>query len=355
MDAPPTNLIRPDLAAIPAYAAGRTVPGSLKLASNEIPLPPPRQVLEAIAEAAANGNRYPDPGVTKLTQRLAERHNVTPDRVAVGCGSVLLCQQLTQIVCGSPQDEVVYAWRSFEAYPIVVRVSNARPVPIPLTAGYEHDLDAMAAAITPNTRMIFLCSPNNPTGTAIRRAELVEFLDRVSPEILVVLDEAYREFVTDPDVPDGLSLLAGRPNLVVLRTFSKAYRLAGLRVGYAIGDPEVILALRKVYPAFSVNSLAQAAATAALDCEAELLASCAEVAGERARVREELIALGLPVAETHANFVWLPLGERTTAFAEHCEAEKVIVRPFAGDGVRVTVSTPEENTTFLTAAAKFAG
>jgi histidinol-phosphate aminotransferase len=354
MDAPPTNLIRPDLAAIPAYAAGRTVPGSLKLASNEIPLPPPRQVLDAIAEAAANGNRYPDPGVTKLTQRLAERHSVTPDRVAVGCGSVLLCQQLTQIVCGSPDDEVIYAWRSFEAYPIVVRVSNARPVPVPLNASHEHDLDAMAAAITPRTRLIFLCTPNNPTGTAIRRAELVAFLDRVPSDVLVVLDEAYHEFVTDPDVPDGLTLLPNRPNLVVMRTFSKAYRLAGLRVGYALGEPDVITALRKVYPAFSVNTLAQAAALAALDCEAELLASCADVAAERVRVRDELIALGFEVTETHANFVWLPLGERTIEFAEHCEAEKVIVRPFAGDGVRVTVSTSDENTVFLTAAAKFA-
>jgi len=345
--------IRADLDAIPAYAAGRTVPGSLKLASNEIPLPPPPAVLAAIAEAAANGNRYPDPGVTRLTARLAERHGLATDRIAVGCGSVLLCQQLVQIVCDSPDDEVIYAWRSFEAYPIVVRISNARNVPVPLDSEYRHDLKAMAAAITPRTRMVFLCSPNNPTGTALRREELCAFLAEVPKDVLVVLDEAYREFVTDPDVPDGLTLLEGRPNLVVLRTFSKAYRLAGLRVGYAVGDPAVIGALRKVYPAFSVSSLAQAAALASLDCVPELLATCAEVAEERVRVRAELTELGFTVAETQANFVWLPLGDRAIEFAEHCEREKVILRPFAGDGVRVTVAGTDENDAFLAAARKF--
>jgi histidinol-phosphate aminotransferase len=346
--------IRADLAAIPAYAAGRTVPGSLKLASNEVALPPPPAVLAAIADAAARGNRYPDPAVTGLTGKLAERHGVTPDRVAVGCGSVLLCQQLVQVVCGDPSDEVVYAWRSFEAYPIVVRVSNARTVPVPLDAEHRHDLKAMAAAVTPRTRLIFVCSPNNPTGTACRRDELATFLAEVPSHVLVVLDEAYREFVTDAEVPDGLTLLDEHPNVVVLRTFSKAYRLAGLRVGYAVGAPPVIEALRKVYPAFSVNTLAQAAASAALDCAPELLATCREVTQERERVRDELLEMGFRVPPSQANFVWLPLGEHTGEFAAHCEREKVIVRPFAGDGVRVTVAGADENGVFLTAARKFA-
>jgi histidinol-phosphate aminotransferase len=349
------SLIRADLAAIPAYAAGRTVPGSLKLSSNEIPLPPPPAVLAAIAEAAANGNRYPDPAVTGLTRKLAERHGVSADRVAVGCGSVLLCQQLVQITCGDPGDEVVYGWRSFETYPIVVRVSNARPVPVPLDAEYRHDLKAMASAITSRTRLVFVCSPNNPTSTASRRDELRAFLAEVPPSVLVVLDEAYREFVTDGDVPDGLSLLDEHPNVVVLRTFSKAYRLAGLRVGYAVGAPTVIEALRKVYPAFSVSSVAQAAASAALDCATELLASCEEVTKERERVRSELLGLGFPVPPSQANFVWLPLGAQAAEFAAHCEREKVIVRPFAGDGVRVTVAGAEENDVFLAAARKFSG
>jgi histidinol-phosphate aminotransferase len=346
-------MIRADLDAIPAYAAGRTVPGSLKLASNEISLPPPPAVLAAIAEAAAAGNRYPDPAATALTAKLAARHGVSPDQVEVGCGSVLLCQQLVQIVCAVPTDEVAFAWRSFESYPIVTRVSNARPVPVALNAEYRHDLKAMAAAITPNTRMIFLCSPNNPTSTALRRAELTAFLAEVPPNVLVALDEAYFEFVTDPDVPDGATLLADWPNLVVLRTFSKAYRLAGLRVGYAVGQPPVIAALRKVHPAFSASSIAQAAASAALDCAPELLASCAAVAAERARVRDALLAAGFTVPPSHANFVWLPLGADAGAFAEHCERNRVIVRPFAGDGVRVTIAGEDENTQFLTAATAF--
>jgi histidinol-phosphate aminotransferase len=351
-----TARIRPDLDAIPDYKAGRTVPGSLKLASNEVALPPPAAVLSAISEAARAANRYPDPGVSALTAKIAARHGVDPDRVAVGCGSVLLCQQLVQIVCGGdPADEVIYAWRSFEAYPIVVRISGARPVPVPLDGQHRHDLKAMAAAVTPNTRLVFVCTPNNPSSTACTRAELAEFLDAVPDDVLVVLDEAYREFVTDPDCPDGLELLAGRPNVVVLRTFSKAYRLAGMRVGYAVGDPSVIRALRKVYPAFSVSVPAQAAASAALDCLDELLGSCAEISEERERVRGELLAAGFDVPPSQANFVWLPLGERATAFAEHCERERIIVRPFAGDGVRVTVAGADENNAFLEAARSFRG
>ena len=349
-----STLIRTDLDAIPAYAAGRTVAGSLKLASNEISLPPPPAVLAAITEAAATGNRYPDPAVTGLTARLAQRHAVSSDRITVGCGSVLLCQQLVQITCDDPGDEVISAWRAFESYPIVTRVSNARVVQVPLDAEYRHDLDAMAAAITPRTRLVFLCSPNNPTGTALRRDELCAFLDRVPANVLVALDEAYLEFVTDPDVPDGLSLLEGRPNLVSLRTFSKVYRLAGLRIGYAIGEAAVIEALRKVYPIFSVSSIAQAAASAALDCLPELLATCTDITKERDRVRAALTELGFVCPPSEANFLWLPFGDRATEFAEHCEQEKIIVRPFAREGVRVTIAGTEENDIFLAAARKFA-
>ncbi|WP_028924391.1 histidinol-phosphate transaminase [Pseudonocardia acaciae] len=347
--------IRADLDALPAYIPGRTIPGAIKLASNEVALPPPRPVLDAIAEAAAAGNRYPDMAVTSLTARLAERHGVSADQVATGCGSVSLCQQLVQITCGSPDDEVLMAWRSFEAYPIVTRVGNARPVQVPLDAAFRHDPAAMAAAITPNTRLVFVCNPNNPTGTVLRRDELLAFLDEVPAHVVVALDEAYREFVTDPEVPDGLTLLADRPNLVVLRTFSKAYRLAGLRVGYAVASPTLVAALRRVAPAFGVNSLAQAAACAALDCLPELLDSCSAVVAERARVRAELVAAGYQVPETEANFVWLPLRERAAEFAAHCEQQKVIVRPFAGDGVRVTVADAGENDAFLAAARSFPG
>ena len=254
--------------------------------------PPPPRVLAAIAEAAAASNRYPDLSVNGLTVRLADEFGIDPARIAVGCGSVSLCQQLVAITCREPDDEVVYAWRSFESYPIVTQIQGATKRTVPLDAQFRHDLDAMAAAVTPRTRLVFVCTPNNPTGTAVRRDEFERFLAAVGPDVLVALDEAYREFVTDPDAVDGATLLDAHPNLVVLRTFSKAYRLAGLRVGYSLGTPEVAQALRKVGSPFAVSSVAQAAAIAALDCRAELLAACAEVEGERERVRAALLHAG---------------------------------------------------------------
>jgi len=345
--------IRPDLASLPAYVPGRTIPGAIKLASNEVALPPPPSVLAAIAEAAAEGNRYPDLAVTGLTARLADARGVAVARIAVGCGSVSLCQQLVNITCRTSSDEVVYAWRSFEAYPIVIQVAAATARPVPLDASFRHDVDALAAAVTPATRLVMVCSPNNPTGTAVRRDEMERLLAAVGPDVLVALDEAYREYVTDPDVVDGLDLIDAHPNLVVLRTFSKAYRLAALRVGYAIAAPEVAAALRKVCSPFSVSSVAQAGAIAALDAQDELLASCADVVTERVRVRDALLAAGFTVPASQANFVWLALGQLTAEFAAHCLDHKVVVRPFHPDGVRVTISTPEENDVLLDAARAF--
>lgn len=347
--------IRPDLDTLPAYVPGRAIPGAIKLASNEVALPPLPSVLAAIADAAAAGNRYPDLAVTGLTARLAQARKVAPERIAVGCGSVSLCQQLVNITCREPADEVVYAWRSFEAYPIVTQIAAATAVTVPLDADFRHDLDAMTAAVTPNTRLVFVCSPNNPTGTVVHRAELVRLLDAVGPGVLVALDEAYHEYVRDPDAVDGLDLIDTYPNLVVLRTFSKAYRLAGLRVGYAIGTPEVATALRKVCAPFSVSTVAQAGAIAALDAEEELLRSCADVVRERVRVRDGLLAAGFTVPPTESNFVWVSLGERTAAFAAHCLEHKVIVRPFHPGGCRVTVAVPEQNDALLAAASTFSG
>jgi histidinol-phosphate aminotransferase len=346
-------LIRPDLETLPAYVPGKTIPGAIKLASNEVPLPPTPPVLAAIAEAATAGNRYPDLAVTSLTARLAETLKVAPERIAVGCGSVSLCQQLVQDTCLEPTDEVVFAWRSFEAYPIVTQVGGATIRTVPLDAEFRHDVDAMAAAVGPKTRLVFVCSPNNPTGTTVTRAEMARLLEAVGPGVLVALDEAYHEFVTDPDTVDGMDLVDAHPNLVVLRTFSKAYRLAGLRVGYAVGSAEVATALRKVSSPFSVNSVAQAAAIAALDDADALLAGCAIAIDERVRVRDALLAAGYTVPPTQSNFVWLALGAQTLPFAAHCLEHKVVVRPFAPDGVRVTVSTPDENDAFLAAARSF--
>ncbi|WP_447005141.1 histidinol-phosphate transaminase [Saccharothrix isguenensis] len=350
---------RADLVALPAYVPGRTIPGAIKLASNEVSAGPLPSVVRAIADAATAVNRYPDTAATELVARLGDKLGVPVGQLAVGCGSVTLCQQLIQATC-TGEDEVLFAWRSFEAYPIVTAVVGARQTRVPLTGGHEHDLDAMAAAITPRTRLVFVCNPNNPTGTALRAAEIERFIERVPSDVLVVLDEAYKEFVDDPGVPDGVELAkaqwaAGRDNVAVLRTFSKAYGLAGLRVGYAVASPAVAETLRKVYVPFSVNALAQVAALASLDAEDELMARCRAIVAERTRVRDALLAAGFEVPESQANFVWLPLGERTAAFNEHCLAHKVVVRAFVGDGTRVTIGEPEENDAFLAAATSFTG
>jgi histidinol-phosphate aminotransferase len=347
--------LRPVLSSLPAYVPGRTVPGAIKLASNETPHPPLPAVLARIADAAATANRYPDSNSSALTVALAERYGVGTERVAVGCGSVSLCTQLVQAVADA-DEEVVYAWRSFEAYPIISAVSGASSVQVPLR-DYAHDLDAMAESITGKTRLIFVCNPNNPTGTVVDRDALVAFLRRVPEDVVVALDEAYREYVTDPSVADGLTLLDEHPNLVVLRTFSKAYGLAGLRVGYAIAsDPQVAGALRQTQVPFAVTTVAQAAALASLEPEAEaqLRTRVAEVVSERDRVRDALRSYGYDVPPTQANFVWVPLGVDTVEWAAGCEQRKVIVRGFAGAGARVTVSTPDENDRFLAAAAELA-
>lgn len=346
--------LRPDLSALPAYVAGRSVPGAVKLASNEIALPPHPTVQAAVAAAVAAGNRYPDITVTALTRRLAEHHRIPAERIAVGGGSVALCQQLVSAVC-SPGDEVVFAWRSFEAYPIVTLIGHASAVPVPLTPSHVHDLDAMADAITDRTRMVVVCNPNNPTATALRRSQLEAFLARVPDHVLVVLDEAYREFVSDPEVPDGLTLLDAHPHVVVLRTFSKAHRLAGLRVGYAIGPADLAAALKGVAVPFSVSGPAQAAAVAALDVLDDLMHDVRSVVAELARMAAALRGMGYEVPESQANFLWLPLGGRTQAFSDHALAHKVVVRAFPPDGVRISAGAPEENALLIDAASSFRG
>ncbi|MDB1086202.1 histidinol-phosphate transaminase [Streptomyces sp. ACA25] len=347
--------LRPALDGIPTYKPGRpAAPGAVtyKLSSNENPYPPLPGVMEAAVRAAGSFNRYPDMACTGLLAALAEHFGVPVSHLATGTGSVGVAQQLLQATAG-PGDEVIYAWRSFEAYPIITQVSGATSVQVPLTAGEEHDLDAMAEAVTERTRLIFVCNPNNPTGTAIRRADLERFLDRVPADVLVVLDEAYREFVRDEDVTDGLALYRSRPNLCVLRTFSKAYGLAGLRVGFAVAQEPVAAALRKTAVPFGVSQIAQDAAVASLRAEPELLDRVATLVAERGRVHGELTAQGWTVPPTQANFVWLRLGEATVAFAAACDAAGVVVRPFPGEGVRVTIGEREANDLFLKAAADF--
>ena len=297
-------------------------------------------MLKVIAEAAGDINRYPDNGAAELTQAIAERFRVPPSHVAVGCGSVGVAQQLLEAV-GEPGAEVVYAWRSFEAYPYLSDLAGAASVRVPLR-DEAHDLDAMAEAITERTRLVFVCNPNNPTGTVVHRAELEKFLDRVPEDCLVVLDEAYTQYVTDAEVPDGLDLYRDRPNLAVLRTFSKAYGLAGLRVGFLIGHEPVAAAVRKTMLTFTVNALAQAAAIASLEAEPELLERVEAVVSERDRVRGELLAQGWTVPPTEANFVWLRLGDDTDGIRRGLRSrgrERAAVRRVRARGCRSAIAT----------------
>jgi len=346
---------RPVLDQFAPYKPGKapSAPGgrSFKLSSNESPYGPLPSVLKVIAEAAAGINRYPDNGAAELTAAIATRFGVPASHVALGCGSVGVAQQLLEAV-GEPGAEVVYAWRSFEAYPYLSDLAGVTSVRVPLR-GEAHDLAAMADAITDRTRLIFVCNPNNPTGTVVRRAELEEFLGRVPGDCLVVLDEAYNEYVRDAGVPDGMDLYRDRPNLAVLRTFSKAYGLAGLRVGFMIAHEPVAAAVRKTMLTFTVNALAQAAAVASLEAEPELLERVEFVVGERDRVRAELLGQGWTVPESEANFVWLRLGADTADFAEACDRHGVSVRPFGAEGARISIGDREANDAFLAAARAY--
>lgn len=326
---------------IPAYVPGARSPQAdvHLLASNENPFPPLPSVLVAVQDAASRLNRYPDMFAVELTERLAARHGLDASGIVAGTGSVAVLAYALQAFC-EPGDEVVYAWRSFEAYPIVVRLQGATPVQVPLTADGRHDVEAMIAAVTDRTRAVILCSPNNPTGPALTHTEVSAVLAAVPPHVLVVLDEAYVEFVRTADPVDSRALLADHPNLVVLRTFSKAFGLAGLRVGYAATHPAIARALRTASTPFGVNHLAQVAAVASLEAEAELLERVDAVVGERDRISTGLRDQGWTVPDAQGNFVWLTTGERTAALAADARDAGVLVRPFAGDGLRISIGSP---------------
>ncbi len=346
-----TARLRPELVGLPAYVPGKTVPGSIKLASNETVFGPLPSVRQAIERATDSVNRYPDSACVQLKAALAKHlssvgsTDFAPEQVAVGCGSVSLSQQLVQITA-SAGDEVVMGWRSFELYPPQVQVAGATAIKVPLT-DHVHDLYAMLAAVTDRTRLIFVCNPNNPTSTVVHPDALARFVEAVPPHILIAIDEAYVEYIRDGLLPDSLELARSRSNVVVLRTFSKAYGLAGLRVGYAVGHPELITALDKVFVPFSVTSVSQAAAIASLDAADELLARTDAVVAERSRVATALGDAGFSLPSSQANFVWLPLGPRTADFVARAADARIVVRPYGADGVRVTIGAPEENDALL--------
>jgi histidinol-phosphate aminotransferase len=352
--------IRRAVRGLPRYQPGKpptVAPGgrAFKLSSNENPFPPLPGVLEAVSSAAEQMNRYPDMGNTAITTALAARLGVPEAHLAFGTGSVAVLYHLLQAVC-EPGDEVVLAWRSFEAYPIAIALTGARAVPVPLGPRAEHDLDAMLAAVTPATRAVLLCTPNNPTGPALRHAEVAAFLEAASPRVLVVVDEAYVEFVSRGDAVRALELL-DRPNVAVLRTFSKAYGLAGFRVGYGVmADPELASAVRATALPFGVSIVAQAAVLASLQEERALLDRVATLMQARDAMADGLRALGHDVPDAQGNFVWLPAAELTQEYGDRFNAAGVAVRPYASgspehDGVRITVGEAEANAIVLSVAA----
>jgi histidinol-phosphate aminotransferase len=350
-----TVRFRPVLDSAAPYlpGAGPLQPGQslLRLSANESPFDPLPSVLRAITESARGVNRYPDNDAAGLTEAISRRYGVPRSHVAAGCGSLGAAQQLLAAVA-EPGAEVVYAWRSFEAYPHLCDLAGLTSVRVPLR-DERHDLAALAATITERTRLVFVCNPNNPTGTTVGRAGLRDFLDHVPPGCLVVLDEAYAEYVRSPDVPDGVTLYRDFPNVAVLRTFSKAYGLAGLRVGFLVGHEPVAAAVRATTLTFSVNLLAQAAAVASLAAEEELLERVGTVVAERGRVRAELLAQGWAVPASEANFLWLRLGDRTADFAAACARAGISVRPFPGEGARVTIGDSAANDVFLATARAY--
>ncbi len=342
---------RGTVAAIPTYVAGKPPvprPGQqvYKLSSNENPYPPLAGVVEAAEAAVAVMNRYPDMGNNALYDALADRLGVPRGQLAAGTGSVAVLYHLLQAFC-DPGDEVVYAWRSFEAYPIAVSATGAVSVQVPVTDEGRHDLDAMAAAVTERTKVVIICTPNNPTGPSVSDTDLRALVAAVPDHVLVVVDEAYREFVRAEDPVDALSLRAAHPNVAVMRTFAKAYGLAGFRVGYVVAHEEVAAAVRACALPFGVSTIAQSAVVASLAAEPELLERVEAIVGERDRVLAGLTRQGWRVPDAQGNFVWLPLGERALEFVAAAEEAGITVRPFGGEGVRVSIGEPAANDILL--------
>ncbi|GAA1913706.1 histidinol-phosphate transaminase [Nocardioides hwasunensis] len=349
---------RPNVLAIPAYVAGKPPvarPGvtSYKLSSNENPYPPLPGVLEAATAAAAEMNRYPDMGSTALYAALGEAMGVPVEDLAAATGSVALIYQLVNAFC-EPGDEVVYAWRSFEAYPIAVTAGGATSVQVPVTADGRHDLDAMAAAVTDRTKVVIVCTPNNPTGPAVTQTDLDAFIAKVPPHVVLVVDEAYLEFVRMDDAIDGVATYRRHQNVVLTRTFSKAYGLAGFRVGYAVAPAPLAAALRAVSTPFGVSHVAQAAAIASLASRDALLERVSDLVERRSDLVVRLREVGWELPDAQGNFVWFPLGDRALDFAAACGELGISVRPFAGDGVRVSIGETEAFDRVVEVAARFA-
>jgi histidinol-phosphate aminotransferase len=343
--------LRPEILALPPYKQGTSIEGGFKLSSNENPFPPLPGVLEAVEKASASLNRYPNAAAPQLTSKLAERFGVSADEVIIGAGSVSLLVQLVQAAAGAG-DEVIYSWRSFEAYPWMPTLTGAISVKVPNSPDHRHDLPAMLAAITPRTRLIIVCSPNNPTGTTVTADEFHEFMAAVPNDLLVILDEAYTEFVTDLDAVDGAGLLGRYPNLVVLRTFSKAYGLAGLRVGYGLGPAAILQAARTTAIPLGITDQAQHAAVISLGDDDQLVERVNAIAERRDALWAALVEQGWDVPKPQGNFVWLPTGEHTARAAEVYAENGIVVRAFHPEGLRISIGEHESVEKLLGVSAK---
>lgn len=360
--------VRPVFNTLPSYAAGKPpapVEGltQYKLSSNENPLGPVPEVARILAEFAT-AHRYPDPLSTALRHKLSARLGVDANDIVTGAGSLGALNQILKTFAGvnadGVQDEVIYAWRSFEAYPILVGIMGARSVQVPNLPDGSHDLDAMAAAITDRTRLILVCTPNNPTGPAVTESQIRAFLEKVPAHIPVVIDEAYFEFCAASTVPEGeeaplngMDIYRDYENVIILRTFSKAQGLAGLRVGYSISHPQITQHLRVAATPFAVTALAEAAAIASIEHEDAVMERVSHLVAERERVTARLRELGYDFPSTYANFVWLPLGERTGEFVQLMSEHALSVRAFGTEGVRVSIGEVEANDRFLSLCEVF--
>lgn len=351
-----TIRLRGALDALPAYVAGRPAADDgrrrFKISSNESPFAPLPGVRDAVVSALDSAHRYPDMGALALREALGEQHQVPPEQIAVSTGSVAVTGDLVRALV-DPGDEVVHAWRSFEAYPILVGSHGGTSVPIPLTDRWEHDLPAMARAITERTRLVLLCTPNNPTGPALSTEQIEQFLQQVPAHVVVAIDEAYREFHDPATVADTAVLLRRHGNVVLLRTFSKLQGLAGLRIGYAVAHPRLARALSQVTVPFGASAPAQAAALASLreDIAAQLDERAAWIRGERERVQSALAEQGWDLPRSQGNFVFFPLGEQSAEFAAVAEEHGVVLRAYGTDGVRATIAESEASDLLIQAAS----
>lgn len=326
------------------------ITNAIKLASNETPWPPVESVVDAVRQAASGINRYADHRAGELRVRLAEWLGVGADMVTAGPGSAGLLQQLC-LSFVDPGDEVVFPWRSFEVYPVYTQLMGGRSVKVPLD-GFSIDLDAVADAVGPYAKIVFLATPNNPTGTALSTSAIADFVGSIPGDVVVAVDEAYREF-NDPELGDPVDdLVAEFPNVMVLRTFSKAHGLAGLRVGYGVAQPALIEQVDKTMAPFAVNALAQAAGIAVIEADSEIRSRVDMLLAERVRLVDDLHAAGHEFPEPHGNFLWLPFGDRTDEIHLGLERRGVVTRPFTGEGIRVTVGSPDENDRFRACLAE---